>query len=301
MPKDKPDVDSTRRTLLKTGAAVAAVAAAGRSFAQDGQEPAGTGFYERGDVRIRYNVTGAGFPLLLIAGGGLNSVFANFFNGRSPFDVIGEFGDEYQCISMDLRNAYSGQSTGPLEVDRPWDSHTDDQLGLMDHLGIDEFMVMGFCIGGPFIWNLLERAPERIRAAVIAQPVGFDPDMPDFFYEGNMSGWGQELRGAAPRHHACNGRRLRDQDVPDRRRLCLHRDARLRAQLSDAHPRAARRHAGASIRTRHGVGHARAERPGEPVPLEAARGSNTAGRAPYPVVPAGPSARDSLRRIPGGV
>ena len=25
----------------------------------------------------------------------------------------------------------------------------------MDHLGIDKFMVMGFCIGGPFIWNLL--------------------------------------------------------------------------------------------------------------------------------------------------
>ena len=149
MPKEKPDVDSTRRTLLKTGAAVAAVAAAGRSFAQDGQQPAGTGFYERGDVRIRYNVTGSGFPLLLIAGGGLNSVFANFFNGRSPFDVIGEFAGEYRCISMDLRNAYSGQSTGPLEVDRPWDSHTDDQLGLMDHLGIDEFMVMGFCIGGP--------------------------------------------------------------------------------------------------------------------------------------------------------
>lgn len=198
MPKEKSGVDSTRRTLLKTGAAAAAVAAAGRAFTQDGQQPAGTGFYERGDVRIRYNVTGSGYPLLLIAGGGLNSVFANFFNGRSPFDVIGEFAGEYRCISMDLRNAYSGQSTGPLEVDRPWDSHTDDQLGLMDHLGIDEFMVMGFCIGGPFIWNLLERAPDRIRAAVIAQPVGYDPERPDYFYEGNTSGWGQELLALRP-------------------------------------------------------------------------------------------------------
>ena len=27
----------------------------------------------------------------------------------------------------------------------------------MDHLGIDKFMVMGFCIGGPFIWSLLKR------------------------------------------------------------------------------------------------------------------------------------------------
>ena len=43
----------------------------------------------------------------------------------------------------------------------------------MDHLGIDKFMVMGFCIGGPFIWNLLKRAPDRVVAAVLAQPSGF--------------------------------------------------------------------------------------------------------------------------------
>jgi dienelactone hydrolase len=39
----------------------------------------------------------------------------------------------------------------------------------MDHLGIGKFMVLGFCIGGPFIWNLLKRAPDRIVAAVLAQ------------------------------------------------------------------------------------------------------------------------------------
>ncbi len=55
-----------------------------------------------------------------------------------------------------------GQSTGPLEIGRPWDAYTDDHLGLMDHLGIEKFMVLGFCIGGPFIWNLLRRAPDRI-------------------------------------------------------------------------------------------------------------------------------------------
>ena len=51
--------------------------------------------------------------------------------------------------------------------------YTDDHLGLMDHLGIDKFMVLGFCIGGPFIWNRLKRASDRIVAAVPAQPVGF--------------------------------------------------------------------------------------------------------------------------------
>ena len=79
---------------------------------------------------------------------------------------------------MDLRNANGGQSSGPLEIERPWDAYADDQLGLMNHLGIDKFMVMGFCIGGPFIWNLLRRAPDRIVAAVLAQPSGFRPGAP---------------------------------------------------------------------------------------------------------------------------
>ena len=73
---------------------------------------------------------------------------------------------------MDLRNGPSGQSSGPLESDRPWDAFADDQLGLMEQLGIKRFMVLGFCIGGPFIWNLLKRAPDRIVAAVLAQPSG---------------------------------------------------------------------------------------------------------------------------------
>jgi len=154
-------------------------------------------FYEKGDVRIHYEEAGSGFPLLLIAGGGLDSVIS-FFTGLAPFNAIDEFKSEYRCIAMDLRNANAGQSSGPLDIDRPWDSYTDDHLGLMDHLGIDTFMVMGFCIGGPFIWNLLRRAPDRIVAAVLAQPSGFRPEMPDRSYENNMKGWGSVLSARRP-------------------------------------------------------------------------------------------------------
>ena len=149
-------------------------------------------FYERGNVRIRYDDTGAGFPLLLIPGGGLNSVIS-YFTEQAPFNAIEEFKGEYRCITADLRNAKSGQSEGPVEIDRPWDSYTDDHLGLMDHLGIKQFMVMGFCIGGPFIWNMLKRAPERVVAAMLAQPSGFRPELPDNFYQNNIKGWGPAL------------------------------------------------------------------------------------------------------------
>ncbi len=123
-------------------------------------------FYAKGDVRIHYEEAGSGFPLMIIPGGGLNSAFSSLSN--HPFNPMEEFKGEYRCITADLRNANPGQSTGPLEIDRPWDAYTDDHLGLMDHLGISEFLVLGFCIGGPFIWNLLRRAPERIVAAVLA-------------------------------------------------------------------------------------------------------------------------------------
>ena len=149
-------------------------------------------FYEKGAVRIRYEEAGSGFPLLLIAGGGLNATIANFTRS-SPFNPIEEFKGEYRCVAADLRNANGGESSGPLEIDRPWDSFTDDHLGVMDHLGIDKFMVMGFCIGGPLIWNLLKRAPNRVVAAVLAQPSGFRPEMPTLTYDGNMTGWGPEL------------------------------------------------------------------------------------------------------------
>jgi pimeloyl-ACP methyl ester carboxylesterase len=147
-------------------------------------------FYEKGPVRIHYEEFGSGFPLLLISGGGLNSSISGL---TGPFNSIEEFKGEYRCVAADLRNSNRGQSTGPLEIDRPWDSHTDDQLGVMDHLGINRFMVMGFCIGGPFIWNLLKRAPDRVVAAVVAQPVGFRPEMPTVLYDGSMKGWGPEL------------------------------------------------------------------------------------------------------------
>ena len=101
---------------------------------------------------------------------------------------------------MSKEYASDGQSSGPLEIDRPWDAYTDDHLGLMDHLGIEKFMVLGFCIGGPLIWNLLERAPDRVVAAVLAQPSGSSPENQDYFdfYEFNMRGWGPALAARRP-------------------------------------------------------------------------------------------------------
>jgi len=147
--------------------------------------------FQRGTVTIHYEEAGSGFPLMVIPGGGLNSTVKGL--ETHPFNPLVEFKNEYRVIAADLRNANGGQSTGPLEIDRPWDSYTDDHLALMDQLGIKDFLVLGFCIGGPFIWNLLQRAGDRVVAGVLAQPSGFRPEIPDLFYQNNIKGWGPGL------------------------------------------------------------------------------------------------------------
>ncbi len=152
--------------------------------------------YENGPVSIHYEEAGSGFPLLVIPGGGLNATVAGL--AGHAFNPMEEFSDTYRCISMDLRNANGGKTVGPLDVEQPWDSFADDQLGLMDHLGIDKFMVMGFCIGGPFSWNLIQRATDRVAAAMLVHPSGVRPDMPDLFYNNNIKGWAPKLLAERP-------------------------------------------------------------------------------------------------------
>ena len=91
-------------------------------------------FYQKGDVRIRYEEAGKGFPLLLVPGGGLNSRISNW--KTAVFNSMEVFSNEFRCITMDQRNANGGESTGPIPAASPWDAFADDQLGLMDYLEI---------------------------------------------------------------------------------------------------------------------------------------------------------------------
>ncbi len=201
---------SSRRTVLTTGAAAAATAAAQQVFAQPAQTstpqtgapqgaPAGakTGYYEKGNVRIRYTEIGTGFPLLATPGGGLNSRIAVWAN--AVINIPEEFKNDFRVITMDQRNAMAGgESTGPVPVDDPWGAFADDQLGLMDHLGIRQFFFFGNCIGGPFAMKLMERAPQRVVAALLSQPVGHRPEQPDYMFNSGRDVWAKELRERRP-------------------------------------------------------------------------------------------------------
>ena len=197
-------IDSSRRSILATGAAAAAATVTPPVFAQvpgaavPQALPTGlkVGFYEKGDVRIRYAEIGSGFPLLATPGGGLNSRMINW--PTAVINIVEEFKNDFRIITMDQRNATSGESTGPVPVANPWDAFADDQLGVMDHLGIRQFMFFGNCIGGPFAMKLMERAPERVVAAILSQPVGHRPDKPDYMYESGRDVWAKQFLERRP-------------------------------------------------------------------------------------------------------
>jgi pimeloyl-ACP methyl ester carboxylesterase len=193
-------IDSSRRNVLASGAAIAAASAVPQVFAQAPTavpvpglpEGAKVGFYQKGNVRIRYAEIGSGFPLLATPGGGLNSCMAVW--ARAVINIPQEFKNDFRIITMDQRNATGGESTGPVPVDDPWGAFADDQLGVMDHLGIDKFVFFGNCIGGPFAMKLMEQAPQRVMAAVLSQPVGHKPTKPDYMYDAGKTVWAKELR-----------------------------------------------------------------------------------------------------------
>ena len=152
--------------------------------------------FKNGPVTIHYEEAGTGSPLLVIPGGGLNATIAGL--GQHAFNPLDALSDQYRVIALDLRNANDGQSTGPLDIERTWDAFTDDQIGLMDHLGVDRFMVLGFCIGGPMIWNLIKRASDRVACAVLVHPSGYSSSFPDIYYQNNISGWAPRFREQQP-------------------------------------------------------------------------------------------------------
>ena len=149
-----------------------------------------------GPVTIHYQEAGAGFPLLVLPGGGLNATITGL--AEHAFNPLDTFCDTHHVIAMDIRNANGGKTEGPLEIEQTWDAFTDDQLNLMNHLGFDRFIVMGFCIGGPMIWNLLKRAGHRIPAAVLVHPSGYISSHPNMFVDLNMNGWALGFMDSRP-------------------------------------------------------------------------------------------------------
>jgi pimeloyl-ACP methyl ester carboxylesterase len=144
-------------------------------------------------ARLYYEEYGHGFPLLLFAPGGMRSAIS--FWVRSPWNPIEALADQFRVIAMDQRNA--GRSTAPIHSANGWHSYAADHIALLDHLGIERTHVLGGCIGGPYCFGLMQAAPQRVTAAVLQQPIGYDGENRQAFYE-MFDSWANELKPQRP-------------------------------------------------------------------------------------------------------
>ena len=134
--------------------------------------------FERDDAAIYYEEHGSGFPLLLVAPGGMRSTIDRW--DGTPWNPIEQLSPRYRVIAMDQRNA--GRSRGPIAAGDGWATYTGDQLALLAHLAIEKFHYAGMCIGGSYGLAIAAAAPERVAAAVLFQPIGL-VDNRDAFFE----------------------------------------------------------------------------------------------------------------------
>lgn len=150
-------------------------------------------FFERGDLSLYYEIHGEGFPILLFAPGGMRSA-VSFWRG-SEWDPIEALSPHFQVIAMDQRNA--GQSKAPITAADGWRTYTSDHIALLDHLGIEKTHLMGGCIGGPYSFGVIERAPDRVASAVLQQSIGDSGENRELFHA-MFDQWANPLKPSMP-------------------------------------------------------------------------------------------------------
>jgi pimeloyl-ACP methyl ester carboxylesterase len=145
-------------------------------------------------VQLYYEEHGVGFPVLLFAPGGMRSSIE--FWARSVWNPIEALADSFRVIALDQRNA--GRSTAPVSAADGWHSYASDHIALLDALAIERCHVLGGCIGGPYCLGVMQAASERVGAAVLQQPIGFDGSNRQAFYD-MFDSWAKALKPKHPR------------------------------------------------------------------------------------------------------
>jgi aminoacrylate hydrolase len=109
-----------------------------------------------GDAEIHYETHGTGSAVLLVPGlGGVGS----YWNPN-----IAAFSQKHRVVVHDHRG--TGQSSRS-RIRYSVDQMTDDLLGLMDHLGIEQAHLVGHSTGGAIGQTIAVKHPERLKSLVI--------------------------------------------------------------------------------------------------------------------------------------
>jgi pimeloyl-ACP methyl ester carboxylesterase len=112
-----------------------------------------------GDIDIHYKTIGSGPPVLLIMGlGGRGDAWGPFAEALAAAG--------YTAIHFDNRDVGWSSLLDDNKVYEVADMAA-DAIGLLDHLGIAQADILGISMGGIIAQEILLRAPERVKRAVL--------------------------------------------------------------------------------------------------------------------------------------
>ena len=122
-------------------------------------------------ISTRYEILGAGPPLLMYAPGGFDANLEKWSNigiyaKIKPLDHLTK---KYSCIVFDRREC--GQSGGRVEH-ISWAHYVAHGKGLLDHLGIRRAHLMGGCMGCCTVAAFGVAHPQMVASMILFWPVG---------------------------------------------------------------------------------------------------------------------------------
>jgi pimeloyl-ACP methyl ester carboxylesterase len=122
-------------------------------------------------IATRYEMSGAGPPLLMFSPGGFNSTLENWgsLGIYRRLNLLGHLSKRYTCITFDRRE--SGRSGGRIER-VTWEDYAAQGRGLLDHLEIGQAHLMGGCAGCSIVVGFAVSRPERVSSMVLYSPAG---------------------------------------------------------------------------------------------------------------------------------
>src|SRR5262245_49509921 len=111
---------------------------------------------------------GTGAPLLFLHP---NGFCAGFFD-----PLARRVTDTFRPVGVALR-AHGGSDEPPGTSGYAYRVLAGDVLAVLDHLGIDEFALVGQSLGGGVGVVVDELAPGRVRAALLCEPIAFGEEL----------------------------------------------------------------------------------------------------------------------------